>query len=177
MEADEDVFGASSSSKRQESVRDYLDETRLTSRADSLVQHLQAQPYVHRVRAGHSALEDVDDDDDDDTDISITTWDSEEEERRALQEWEENVQQLNLALQVMLLPFFGKWLGRKWSYWGAFVTNLSRFRARLTTTDTSITTAFTRFQKHGMTASFFGLDWFWAPTTEISGAAVALLQP
>lgn len=117
MEPDDLVSGPS---------RDYLAEPRMATRANVLVQHLQAQPYIHRVRAGHSALEDVEDDDDNNdedeqsSDLSITSWDSEEEERRARQEWEDNIQQLNLALQVMLLPFFGKWLGRKWSYWGEY---------------------------------------------------------
>jgi Mitochondrial import 2 len=56
------------------------------------------------------------DEDDDDT-LSVTTYDSEEEARLAQEEWEESIGQLNLALQVMVLPFFGKWLGRKMSYW------------------------------------------------------------
>lgn len=57
------------------------------------------------------------DDNDDDDDFSVTTYDSEEEAGLAQEEWEESIGQLNLALQVMVLPFFGKWLGRKTSYW------------------------------------------------------------
>lgn len=119
----------------------YLDDGDPVTRATQLFRHVQAQPYHHRIRPGHSALEDVDDDDDvvDDSEArqaaanlapggngqgygserSISSWDSEEEARKAQQEWEESIAQLNLALQVMVLPFFGKWLGRKWSYWGA----------------------------------------------------------
>lgn len=45
----------------------------------------------------------------------------EQEERRlALQEWEEGVYQFKMAFQLVLIPFFGKWLGRRWSYWGAY---------------------------------------------------------
>ncbi|CAE6494505.1 unnamed protein product [Rhizoctonia solani] len=47
---------------------------------------------------------------------SQISYDSEEEEERlAQQEWDESVQQLQLLLTVVVLPFFGKWLGRRWS--------------------------------------------------------------
>lgn len=43
--------------------------------------------------------------------------DSEEEEQRlAQEEWDESVQQLQLLLTIVVLPFFGKWLGRRWSH-------------------------------------------------------------
>ncbi|CAE6515623.1 unnamed protein product [Rhizoctonia solani] len=48
---------------------------------------------------------------------SEISYDSEEEEQRlAQQEWDESVQQLQLLLTVVVFPFFGKWLGRKWSH-------------------------------------------------------------
>lgn len=122
----------------------YLDEKMADpiQRSTLLQQHLQRQPYAHLIRA-HSFAggdDDVDDDDEqkhrskarrrraherrrrngyniDDDDLSVTSYDSEEEARLAQEEWEESIGQLNLALQVMVLPFFGKWLGRKTSYW------------------------------------------------------------
>ncbi|KAL4400230.1 mitochondrial outer membrane translocase complex protein [Malassezia pachydermatis] len=41
----------------------------------------------------------------------------EEEERAAMEEWEEGVRQLQLAFQLVLIPLVGKWFGRRWSYW------------------------------------------------------------
>lgn len=124
----------------------YLDERMADpiQRSTLLQQHLQRQPYAHLIRADSftGGDDDVDDDeeqkhrsrirrrkayerrrankydnDDDDDNLSVTTYDSEEEARLAQEEWEESIGQLNLALQVMVLPFFGKWLGRKTSYW------------------------------------------------------------
>ncbi|WFD33547.1 hypothetical protein MCUN1_000360 [Malassezia cuniculi] len=40
-----------------------------------------------------------------------------EQDRLAMQEWEEGIQQLRMAFQLVIIPFFGKWLGRQWSYW------------------------------------------------------------
>ena len=40
-----------------------------------------------------------------------------EEYRRACEEWEEGVRQLQVAFQVILIPLIGKWVGRRWSYW------------------------------------------------------------
>jgi hypothetical protein len=44
---------------------------------------------------------------------------SDAEVRLAQEEWEESIQQLEQLASVVLLPFFGKWLGRRWSHWGA----------------------------------------------------------
>lgn len=40
-----------------------------------------------------------------------------EQDRLALQEWDEGVRQLQMAFQLVLIPFFGRWIGRRWSYW------------------------------------------------------------
>ena len=45
--------------------------------------------------------------------------DVEEQNRLAEQEWEESMEQLRQLVSIVLLPFLGKWLGRRWSYWGA----------------------------------------------------------
>ncbi len=45
--------------------------------------------------------------------------DSDDEEYRLAQkEWEESLEQLAQIVSVVLLPFLGRWLGRRWSYWG-----------------------------------------------------------
>lgn len=49
---------------------------------------------------------------------SDSSYDSEEEYRLAQQEWEESLNQLQQLISVVLMPFIGKWLGRRWSYWG-----------------------------------------------------------
>ncbi|EPT04002.1 hypothetical protein FOMPIDRAFT_1114770 [Fomitopsis schrenkii] len=33
------------------------------------------------------------------------------------QEWKESIGQLQQLFGVVLLPIFGRWLGRKWSFW------------------------------------------------------------
>ncbi|KAF8609655.1 hypothetical protein BDV93DRAFT_518434 [Ceratobasidium sp. AG-I] len=67
---------------------------------------------------------------------SDISYDSEEEEQRlAQQEWDESVQQLQLLLTVVVMPFFGKWLGRRWSHW-----------------------LYARYQTVGLGKSFIGLD-------------------
>jgi len=40
-----------------------------------------------------------------------------EDYRLAQQEWEESLEQLAQIASVVLLPFLGRWLGRRWSYW------------------------------------------------------------
>ena len=100
----------------------YLDDRDAGSSSSLLFAHLQQQSYHRRIPStGRRWKEERNDDDvldDGEDQLSITTWDSQEEERQAQEEWEESMRQLNLAVQVMVLPFFGKWLGRKWSYWG-----------------------------------------------------------
>jgi hypothetical protein len=48
---------------------------------------------------------------------SHSSYDEEQEYRLAQKEWEESLIQLQQLFAVVLLPFLGKWLGRKWSYW------------------------------------------------------------
>ena len=33
-------------------------------------------------------------------------------------EWQESLQQLELLLSMVLVPFIGKWLGRRCAFWG-----------------------------------------------------------
>ena len=46
---------------------------------------------------------------------------SEEEEiSDAEREWRESLQQLELLLTMVLVPYLGKYFGRKCAYWGAY---------------------------------------------------------
>ena len=44
--------------------------------------------------------------------------DEEEEESDAEKEWKESLQQLELLLTMVLVPYAGKYFGRKCAYWG-----------------------------------------------------------
>ncbi|EEH10773.1 predicted protein [Histoplasma capsulatum G186AR] len=41
-----------------------------------------------------------------------------DEESDAEREWKESIQQLELLLTMVIIPFVGKYLGRKCAYWG-----------------------------------------------------------
>jgi len=44
-------------------------------------------------------------------------FDEDEELILAQEEWEESLEQLQQVVSIVLLPFLGKWLGRRWSHW------------------------------------------------------------
>jgi hypothetical protein len=46
---------------------------------------------------------------------SLST-DTDDDEAEA--EWQESLQQLNLLVSLVVIPFFGKWVGRRCAYWG-----------------------------------------------------------
>ncbi|KAI0206797.1 hypothetical protein F4808DRAFT_454715 [Astrocystis sublimbata] len=50
---------------------------------------------------------------------STTTesFDSDEEDYDAQKEWEQSLEQLQLLLTMIIVPFVGKYLGRKFAYW------------------------------------------------------------
>ncbi|KAI0756709.1 hypothetical protein C8Q80DRAFT_1264732 [Daedaleopsis nitida] len=48
---------------------------------------------------------------------SDDSYDSDEEERLLELEWQESLEQLKQLFSIVLLPWVGKWLGRRWSYW------------------------------------------------------------
>jgi hypothetical protein len=58
---------------------------------------------------------------DDDNEVDVY---SEEEEEDSLYsydadaEWEETKEQMQALFSLVLFPFFGKWLGKKFSFWG-----------------------------------------------------------
>ncbi|KAI5300753.1 hypothetical protein KEM55_005220 [Ascosphaera atra] len=60
-------------------------------------------------------------DDDDDYSISVSDDDDDDfsdYDSDAEREWLENVQQLQQLFSLVLVPFFGKFVGRKCAYWG-----------------------------------------------------------
>lgn len=80
-----------------------------------LRQRFGRQSFSTSPRASHDHSPPSSDDGDDDDDSTAT--DDSEAERLAKLEWDESVRQLQLLLDVVLLPFLGKWAGRKWAYW------------------------------------------------------------
>lgn len=61
-------------------------------------------------------------DDDDDVDslpssLSSGVLSSEVDSEDAQREWEESLEQIQLLLTMVLVPFAGKYLGRKFAYW------------------------------------------------------------
>ncbi|KAK4458040.1 hypothetical protein QBC42DRAFT_277663 [Cladorrhinum samala] len=63
------------------------------------------------------------DNDDDDVESvpsissSILDPDSDDDESDAQKEWEESLEQLQLLLTMIIMPFAGKYFGRKFAYW------------------------------------------------------------
>jgi hypothetical protein len=57
--------------------------------------------------------------DDEVSTISSRSSEEDEEYRIAQQEWEESLQQLQQLMALVLLPFFGRWMGRRFSQLGS----------------------------------------------------------
>ncbi|KAI0307915.1 hypothetical protein B0F90DRAFT_88005 [Multifurca ochricompacta] len=98
--------------------------------------------------------------------FSPSEYSDDEEYRIAQQEWEESLDQLAQVVSVVLLPFLGKWLGRRWSYWGQSIVHttlsslsvsLSPPLCRLIASFASHFTfiAYTRYIRLGLGRSFF----------------------
>ncbi|KAL2148345.1 hypothetical protein VTH82DRAFT_2265 [Thermothelomyces myriococcoides] len=64
-----------------------------------------------------SSSSDRDDDVDSLPSISSSILDSDSELSDAQREWEASLEQLQLVLTMIILPFAGKFLGRKFAYW------------------------------------------------------------
>jgi MIM2-like protein len=74
-----------------------------------------------------------------------------EEYRIAQQEWEESLEQLAQIVSVVLLPFLGRWLGRRWSYWGMFMI----FSPLSISVVACYIIAYARYVRLGLGRSFF----------------------
>lgn len=49
---------------------------------------------------------------------SSSSYDEDEEAALIQEEWEESLRQMEVVLSIIIMPFFGKWFGRQWAYWG-----------------------------------------------------------
>lgn len=49
---------------------------------------------------------------------SEASFDSDDQRALIQEEWEESMRQLEMVFSVILLPFLGKWWGRKFAFWG-----------------------------------------------------------
>ena len=56
---------------------------------------------------------------DDHLSSAASSYESDDEYQLAQREWEESLGQLQQLVATVLLPFFGKWLGRRWSHIGS----------------------------------------------------------
>ncbi|EIW71200.1 hypothetical protein M231_06419 [Tremella mesenterica] len=53
-----------------------------------------------------------------DTDDTNDTEDYEAEQAALIQEeWEESLRQLEVVLSIIIMPYLGKWYGRRFAYW------------------------------------------------------------
>ncbi len=55
----------------------------------------------------------------DSDDVTVSEDDYESDAER---EWKESLQQLELLLSMVIVPYVGKYFGRKFAYWGMFGT-------------------------------------------------------
>ena len=53
---------------------------------------------------------------------NVTISESELEESDAEKEWNESLEQLELLLSMVIIPYAGKYFGRKFAYWGKFAS-------------------------------------------------------
>lgn len=51
---------------------------------------------------------------------SSSEYDSDEEAAMIQEEWEENLKQFETVLSILIIPFFGRWYGRRFGYWREF---------------------------------------------------------
>ena len=58
---------------------------------------------------------------------------SDYEDSDAEEQWRESLQQLELLLTMVLVPFIGKYAGRKCAYWGTYACSQIRLKHWLTT--------------------------------------------
>jgi len=49
---------------------------------------------------------------------SESSFDEDEERAMIQEEWEESLRQMEVVMSIIIMPFFGKWFGRQWAYWG-----------------------------------------------------------
>lgn len=67
------------------------------------------------------------DDDVDSLPSEATTDSLDYDENEAEREWRESLQQLELLLTMVVVPYLGKYFGRKCAYWGVWYTTVSLY--------------------------------------------------
>ena len=51
--------------------------------------------------------------------ISTSSSDTDDDDGdEAEEEWQESLRELNVLVSLVVIPFFGRWVGRKCAYWG-----------------------------------------------------------
>ena len=76
-----------------------------------------SQPSIieHPTSPTESAVDSLPSSDDDSDDLTTS---DEADESDAEREWKESLQQLELLMSMVLVPYLGKYFGRKFAYWG-----------------------------------------------------------
>ncbi len=88
---------------------------------------------------------------------SYSSWDTEAEEARLKMEWDENVRQLQTIVHILLIPYIGKYFGRKWSYWGEYRSARNRpvpLACRVLTIGLTVLDSFRSMESKGPHALF-----------------------
>lgn len=81
---------------------------------------------------------------------SDESFDSEDQSALIQEEWEESMRQIEAVLSVIILPFFGKWWGRRFAFWGESSWRCGRAP--------KLTPAFDRYKIFGWTPALLGLS-------------------
>jgi hypothetical protein len=91
------------------------------------------------------------------SDSSSDSDEEDEEYERALiqEEWNESMRQMQMLFSLVLMPFFGRWWGRRWSYWGK--PYLSEIWGQFSPVPVSRISAFERYLSVGLSKKFWGL--------------------
>lgn len=156
---------------------------RTLAHKDKKRRKLKARRNKGVARAGEAYEADEDDDDvstlasgDETSDsgsyVNSQSWPSdtyqESDDYDQEQQWKEAMEQIDLAVRVVLCPLFGKYMGRQWALWGeCSLAAPERWRELegIHVPDWFLfpvlfSTAFSRYQKHGgLSMRFFGLTW------------------
>ncbi len=82
------------------------------------VRHLRLPPFLATVTSMPGSVHSLDTISDTSSDVSLS---SDDEDRLLEQEWQESLEQLQQLVSIVLLPWVGKFLGRRWSHWGAYL--------------------------------------------------------
>lgn len=86
--------------------------------ARNVVRRREGQPMPHSSNRGcfKTPMSEIS------LDLTSTSSDDDgyEEWKLAQKEWEESLQQLQNLILIVVMPYFGKYMGRRWGYWRTF---------------------------------------------------------